>query len=189
MSSRPRMPRAERREAILDAASGLFDERPYDAVSMSDIVRVSGVSRPVVYDHFRTKEEVVIALIRRQHESVVEELAAAGAAPGGVQSESDYRRLLDVVFDHFERDPAGWRLLCNEPSPNPLIAAAQRETRDEVLGLTTAALNLPPRSEILAEGLRNAVNGLFAWQREHRRIGRAQLIDAAVALTWRGLAP
>jgi AcrR family transcriptional regulator len=191
MSSSPatgtRLPREQRREAILDAAAKVLAQQPCEAVSMSDIVRASDVSRPVVYDHFATRQAIVIALIRRHHQVFVDALRQV-IAQGGIVDEATYRALLNAAFDHFESDPAGWRLLCYEPSADPAIAAAQRETRDEVLALGRAAFHLPPGSETVLEGLRTAINGLFAWQRDCPGVSREQLVDAAVQLTWHGLA-
>jgi AcrR family transcriptional regulator len=176
---------AERREAILDAAASLFADQPVEAVSMSDIVRQAGVSRPVVYDHFATKQRLVIALIERHHARMLEALAAS--AGDEIGDEEGYRGVLDTVFAHFASDPAGWRLLCDEPSADPLVAEVQRRTRDEILGLTVGLLDPPAPQLAIAEALRQAINGLFAWGREHPELSHAELADAAIALTWRGL--
>jgi AcrR family transcriptional regulator len=181
-----RMSAPERRESILDAAARLFAELPAEAVSMSDIVRGAGVSRPVVYDHFNTKRDLLIALIERHHEAVIGSLAAL-AADGRVRDEADYRLVLAGIFEHFDADPAGWRLLCDEPAVDSAVAEVQRRTRDEVLELAVVALRVPQGSLVIAEGLRNAINGLFGWSREHPEVEREELVDAAVALTWRGL--
>ena len=183
-----RLPAPQRREAILDAAASLFAELPAEAVSMSDIVRSAGVSRPVVYDHFKTKRELVVALIERHHQTVIDSLAALAAA-GGVTDEAGYREVLAGILEHCERDPAGWRLLCAGPSADPIVAAVQRRTRDEVLALTVETLKVPDANLAIAEALRNAINGLFGWRREHPDVTHGQLIDAAVQLTWRGLGP
>jgi AcrR family transcriptional regulator len=176
---------AERREAILDAASSLFADQSVEAVSMSDIVRRAGVSRPVVYDHFPTKQDLVVALIERHHAMMLDALAATAAGP--ITGEDGYRQVLETVFEHFASDPAGWRLLCDEPSGDPVVAEVQRRTRDEVLDLT---VGLPGPTEpklAVAEGLRYAINGLFGWGREHPEVTHGDLVDAAIALTWRGL--
>lgn len=183
--SRGRMTGAERREAILGAAAPLFADQSVEAVSMSDIVRQAGVSRPVVYDHFPTKRQLVIALIERHHAMMLESLAAA--ADGPMADEERYRAVLATVFAHFARDPAGWRLLCDEPSADPAVADVQRRTRDEVLSLTLGLLDPPEPKLAIAEALRCAINGLFGWSREHPELTHTDLADAAIALTWRGL--
>ncbi len=49
---RKRLSAHERRELIEAAASELFAQRGYTATSIDEIARRSGVTAPVVYDHF-----------------------------------------------------------------------------------------------------------------------------------------
>ncbi|HUE26487.1 MAG TPA: helix-turn-helix domain-containing protein, partial [Solirubrobacteraceae bacterium] len=48
----PRMPPAERREQLIDAALDVILRHGYGGVSIEAIARTAGVTRPVVYDHF-----------------------------------------------------------------------------------------------------------------------------------------
>jgi AcrR family transcriptional regulator len=58
LSTRKRMPAAERREVIVSTATEVFSERGYDGASIDEIARRSGVSAPVVYDHFASKQDL-----------------------------------------------------------------------------------------------------------------------------------
>ena len=60
-----RLKPAERRDQILDAANTLFAERGYDAVSIEDIARASGVTRGLVHHYFGGRKEVYVALLER----------------------------------------------------------------------------------------------------------------------------
>ena len=60
-----RLDPAQRRDQILDAASALFAERPYDAVSIEDIASAAGVTRGLVHHYFGGRNEVYIALLER----------------------------------------------------------------------------------------------------------------------------
>ncbi|HEY2101407.1 MAG TPA: helix-turn-helix domain-containing protein, partial [Pseudonocardia sp.] len=53
---RRRVSRAERERQILDAASAVFAERGYQAASMDAVAERVGVTKPVLYDHFGSKE-------------------------------------------------------------------------------------------------------------------------------------
>ncbi|MHC5795776.1 TetR/AcrR family transcriptional regulator [Lacisediminihabitans sp. FW035] len=55
--------KADRRRAILDAASRLFAGRGFDRVSMEDLGSAAGVSGPAVYRHFPGKQSVLAALL------------------------------------------------------------------------------------------------------------------------------
>ncbi|MDR0301626.1 MAG: TetR/AcrR family transcriptional regulator [Treponema sp.] len=54
-----------RKTEILNAAEELFSEKGYDGASISDIIDKVGVARGTVYYHFKSKEDVLDALIER----------------------------------------------------------------------------------------------------------------------------
>ena len=60
-----RLDPGQRRDQILDAASALLAERPYDAVSIEDIASAAGVTRGLVHHYFGGRSELYIALLRR----------------------------------------------------------------------------------------------------------------------------
>ncbi|GAA2158340.1 TetR/AcrR family transcriptional regulator [Actinomadura napierensis] len=52
-----------RRAAILDAASRLFADRPYDALSIDDIAAEAGVAKGLIYYYFGSKRGLFLAVI------------------------------------------------------------------------------------------------------------------------------
>ena len=66
-----------RRPLVLDAALKLFLERGYEGTSMEAIARAAGVTKPVVYDCYPSKEELFAALLLREEGRVLSEIAAA----------------------------------------------------------------------------------------------------------------
>src|SRR3954447_5804261 len=64
----PRWRRLEpdaRREQILECAIRLFGDRPYAAVSTTDIAREAGVARALLNHYFGTKRELYLEVVRR----------------------------------------------------------------------------------------------------------------------------
>jgi len=55
----------ERRNEILDAADELFSIKGYDGTSTSDILEKVGIARGTLYHHFKSKENIMDALIER----------------------------------------------------------------------------------------------------------------------------
>ena len=55
--------KAQRREAILQSAKGLFARRGFHAVGIEDIGTGAGISGPAVYRHFASKEAILIELL------------------------------------------------------------------------------------------------------------------------------
>lgn len=58
-------PPAERREEILDAAEKLFEAKGFDATSTNDILDAVGIARGTLYHHFKSKEELMDAVVGR----------------------------------------------------------------------------------------------------------------------------
>lgn len=55
----------ERREQILECAVRLFGERPYAAVSTTDIAREAGVARGLLNHYFGTKRDLYLEVVRK----------------------------------------------------------------------------------------------------------------------------
>jgi AcrR family transcriptional regulator len=60
------MAAGERREQLLDAALTVIVDQGYSRVSVEAVAREAGVTRPVVYDHFRDLGDLLRALIERE---------------------------------------------------------------------------------------------------------------------------
>jgi AcrR family transcriptional regulator len=76
-----RLSRADRRDALLDAAVELVVSGDADAVSMEAVAERAGVSRPLVYKHFANRGELLAAVYQREARLLHRELAAeVGAA-------------------------------------------------------------------------------------------------------------
>ncbi|MFC0581376.1 TetR/AcrR family transcriptional regulator [Micrococcoides hystricis] len=95
-SGTPRLPRAERRESLLKAATESFVERGYDGTSMDSIAERGGVSKPVLYQHFDSKHdlymEILLAAVRQLRDRVTAVLD---------NSQAPYDRVRAVVTAYF----------------------------------------------------------------------------------------
>src|SRR5436190_17752968 len=99
----------ERRDVIERAAAELFGERGYHGASMDEIARRSGVSVPVVYDHFASKKELHQSLLERHFA----ELRAIWRRylPGDEPLEERLFRALDAWFGYVQEHAYAWRML------------------------------------------------------------------------------
>ena len=55
----------ERRNEILDVAERLFCEKGFDNTSTNDILAEIGIARGTLYYHFKSKEDILDAMIER----------------------------------------------------------------------------------------------------------------------------
>jgi AcrR family transcriptional regulator len=91
--------KADRSRRIIQAATELFHEQGYDATRIEDIAARAEVSAGTAYNYFQTKGDLLVAIVSREVEEVLE--AGKGvidAAPADVQSALD--ALCAVYFDH-----------------------------------------------------------------------------------------
>lgn len=59
-----------RRQLLVDTASRLFNELGYRATGIDLILAESGVAKATLYKHFRSKDELILTVLRRRHEEV-----------------------------------------------------------------------------------------------------------------------
>lgn len=68
-------PRAERvRNSLLKAGMGLMRERPVAGISVADLVRAAGVSRPAFYKHFADRDDLLVTALKREMDAVVADI-------------------------------------------------------------------------------------------------------------------
>jgi AcrR family transcriptional regulator len=61
--ARLRLPAAERRAAIVDAALEVFGKRSYAGATTAEIARAAGISEPILYRHFASKRDLYRACL------------------------------------------------------------------------------------------------------------------------------
>ncbi len=83
----------ERRNEIIDAADMLFGTKGYDKTSTQDILDKVKIARGTLYYHFKSKEDIMDALVNRY---TAEPLAAAGEIASN-KSMSVYERIIGVI--------------------------------------------------------------------------------------------
>ena len=193
---RRRLSAAERRERILAAATEVFAESGYHAASMTQIAERAGVVASVIYDHFPSKRDLHIELIRIHGDALIERTITSitPASPLEMLQES-----IDIYFIGVEEDPFAWRFLFRDPPGDPEIAEAWRACHNRategIAALTR--LGVPNLTELtdmpaeqaawmLAKVTQSATNGLAQWWYENREVPREQVADLARRILWDG---
>lgn len=116
----PRMPPAERREQLLDAALQVIASEGYAGVTIEAIARRARVTRPVVYGVFEDLGQLLAALLRRQEERALALLAIA--VPDEPQERDPDALLvhgLRVFLDAVASEPDAWRVILLPPEGTP----------------------------------------------------------------------
>jgi len=66
-----------RRQHLIDTAYRLFNEHGYHATGIDWILAESGVSKATLYKHFRSKEELILAVLEQRHQQLMDTLEQA----------------------------------------------------------------------------------------------------------------
>lgn len=69
----------ERKNEILDVAERLFGEKGFDNTSTNDILQEIGIARGTLYYHFKSKEDILDAMIERMTEQLLAKASAIAA--------------------------------------------------------------------------------------------------------------
>lgn len=122
------VPRAEREAQILEVALGELGRVGYAAASVAAIARGAGISKPMVYSYFGSKEGLYAACVELAGSVVADEVERS-AALGAVGVE---RGLLTVagLTEALDGRPHLWRVLFDPTAPRsgPAAEAAHRHT-------------------------------------------------------------
>ena len=108
-----RLPRAERREQILAAATQAFARAGFAATSLDDLAAEAGVSRAILYRHFDSKTDLYRAVLDRARDRLV--------AAVGVRDFTD--ATVGALLEAAAADPDGFRLLFRHAAREPEFRA------------------------------------------------------------------
>lgn len=189
---RRRLPRAEREEQLLTVAEAVFAERGFRAASMDDIALRAGVTKPVLYDHFGSKDGLIAACIRQAGSRLLRDVAAAVNVASGpaAQLEAGISAFFRFVGSHGQ----GWFMLIGENTVVGPAADALEVIRRQQAGYVaqTLAAYLPEQHSddvrAFAEAIIGACERVALWRRDQPTISADRATAALMAVVWAGLA-
>ena len=124
-----------RREQLLDVTKAIVAQRGFHAVSIEAVAREAGITRPIVYGHFRDLPGLLEALVEREGARALAQLATV--LPTDLGRATRARRCSPALRGYLEAvraDPETWRLVLMPPEGAPpllheRIAARPRRGR------------------------------------------------------------
>ncbi|WP_433265039.1 TetR/AcrR family transcriptional regulator [Actinosynnema sp. CS-041913] len=153
----PRLPPAQRRDQLLDGALALIAEGGFDALTMEAVARRSGVTKPVVYELFANRAEVISGLLAREAERATAQVLEA--VPPGLDDRSPEDLYTDAVhaFVHaVVESPDRWRLVLLPPEGTPVefrrqVELVRAQVTEQVNALADLGLQAMGGPELDAE--------------------------------------
>ncbi|MFF2088828.1 TetR/AcrR family transcriptional regulator [Nocardia sp. NPDC058176] len=131
----PRLPPHERRAQLLDAAFTVLGRMELHELNMEAVAQEAGVGKPVLYTVFKTRAELVEALLERESERGLAQIA--DTLPENLTGTDPIEAALATVEAFVGvalANPTRWRLILATPASAPdEYRAALRASRDEIL--------------------------------------------------------
>lgn len=184
-SAARRLPKAERRQQLLDVARSIVRDEGTDALTLVSLAERADVTRPVAYEHFKTRPGLLIALARniddRQVEVFREALARTPPRLAEVAraASSAYMRCVTQVGRE-------WHAITAALQGDPEMDAVQRELLEryaEIYCDVLAPCTKVPRRELK----RRCVAIIGAAEALAREMLLGQLEESVAAATLRSL--
>jgi AcrR family transcriptional regulator len=182
-----RVPREVRERQIVELAEQLFSERGYQGASMDELARRAGVTKPVVYELFGSKDGLFRACLERSAERLAKLVAEAVRA----ESKPEARvRAGGLAFLRFAADNrVAWELMMEGRFSDAAVEVRRRQAAlvHELL-LEKAPADVDPRElELAAHAVHSANEGVAHWMWEHPDVPLERLADWTVELLLPGL--
>ena len=182
------VPRPVREKQLLELAEALFAERGYAGASMDELARRAGVTKPVVYELFGSKDGVFGACVERSIEGLAADISAA------VRAETDPEARLRAGGLAFIRFAAGNRVAWDLMSMGGRFAEQARAVRSsqaelirELMAEIAAEGTDERELEIAAHAVNAAYEGVAHWMWDHPETDVELLADWTVELLLPGL--
>jgi AcrR family transcriptional regulator len=170
--------RAERRRRLLDAGLDLFGTKGIAETTIADVCAQARLTKRYFYESFATIDELAGAVFGEVTAGLVEQVAAAIAAGGGV----DPRPALTVYLGAVLGDPRLARLLGAE-SRTPALAERQAAFGNHAVNLwfTSAPGADDPAQRLRAHAFAGALNEVaLAWTEGELDLSIDQVIHELV---------
>jgi AcrR family transcriptional regulator len=192
---RRRVPRPEREAQLISIALPKFAARGLHAVSVDEVAAEAGVTKPMVYAYFGSKDGLFEACAEAAARGLEEALAASAAEH--LDPEMRMWHGLLTVFRFVDEHAEAWRLLYAPTAPaGPFAGPAARASR-AMADLVTQQMVESARArgfvraatdhlEPLAHAFVHATIGMGSWWLEHRDQPRELQALRMMNLAWMG---
>ncbi|MGD9998540.1 MAG: TetR/AcrR family transcriptional regulator [Ilumatobacteraceae bacterium] len=185
-----RLPAGERRDQILEVAVQVFARRGYHGTSMNDVADAAGVTKPVLYQHFESKQALYLALIDDVGDRMSTAIAkaTAGAVNGKTQTELGFQAYFRWVAEDHD---AFLLLFATQANRDAAATRAIRKITDDAAAAIAPLIAVDidrEQQRTLAHGLVGLAEGV-----SRRLVERGEAFDPdelgclVAQLAWAGL--
>jgi AcrR family transcriptional regulator len=182
-----RVPRALRERQLVELGEELFAERGFAKASMDELARRAGVTKPVIYELFHSKEGLFRACLEGLALRLAQQIADAARAE---QNPEARLRAGGLAFLRFASDNrVAYELLYEGRFSDAAVSVRKRQaTLILELMREMAPEAVDPRElELAAHAVNSAYEGVAHWMWDHPDVPLERLADWTVELLLPGL--
>lgn len=190
-SGTPRLPAAERRQQLLEVALTVFGRGGFQRTSMNELAEAAGVTKPVLYQHFGSKRELYLEVLREVGGRLVADVAKAITAAGGPRQQVEAGFL--AYFEWVARERHGFDVLFagdtrRDPEFLTELGKVETEFAVAIADLIVVDGMTRERRQLLAYGIVGiAETTCRHWIAADLDLPAADLAQGVADLAWAGL--
>jgi AcrR family transcriptional regulator len=190
------MPRAEREAQMLAVAEQVFSSRGIQAATMDEIAELVGVTKPLIYDYFGSKEGLLAATIERARGQLLTALIDSWVAQPGAPARDRVRGVVHAFFSFIDDHDQAFALLRTEGALIGEASASVERIRQQTAKAFAEGLRTLPAFEalearrvtVMAEILIGGCERLAVWRSTHPGTTADEATELVVTTIWDGLA-
>lgn len=177
---------------MLDVAVEVFTRLGYRAASMDEIAEGCGVSKPMLYEYFGSKDGLLLACVARSRAELYK-VTRAAMAEATTPRDIVWRGML-AYFEFMDARKRSFSMLLQEPMALPSATSeeleATRRQQGELIApiLATLAPDAPARNvEAYAEIIIGACERLALWRARNPEVTAEEAARYMTEFSWAGL--
>ena len=189
-SPQQRLPRDQRRDQLVGVARSVFATRGYRPTSMDMIAEAAGVSKPVLYQHFDSKQDLYLALIDSSAALLDSRLAEAlgSTTDPHEQIHATYRAYFDFVVSHREEFVIIFNSDVYEPKAEQKLRALRESSATRVVSaLQNFARLTDDEAQLLCRALIGTAEVVVKQIDSQRGIDVDTAVELLTQMSWGGL--
>lgn len=187
-----RMPRAKREQQLLNVALQLFIEHGYQGTSMEDIASAAGVTRPIVYNHFGSKDGIYLACLRRARESLDQHIVDAAKDLTTLQGRLNAG--VEGYFTFVDENRPAWHLLFGggiaiAGTASEEASRLRFQSVEKIAQLLFGVVDDidTEKGEAIAHAVSGAGEQLAKWWLQRPQVSKQHVMELMINLCWSGL--
>ena len=179
----------QRKAQLTEVSRGIFAAKGLDAASMEEIAAAAGVSKPVVYEHFGTKERLYQSVVDQEMktlEATIREALSLG------RSRYRIEQAVLALLTYVEENPEGFSIISRDPGVAGGYETLLNNATESVTPILAEAFKRagfdPAMSVLYGNCMVGMVSQTARWWMEKRSPDKETVAAHIVNLCWNGLA-